>query len=114
MIEQNMLKKRPGNYDELWKERFSEALRHRDDYANSPFQAAVQVNENYLIRNKANPPWDFEKYEDILHLFVFLGMKIYILRASKEVRQSKDQNSPFYSYDTNIYALYTPAPQPNI
>jgi hypothetical protein len=67
-----------------------------------------------LIRNKASPPWDLDSYEDVLHLFVFLGMKIYILRASKEVRQSILQF--WYSLDsscTNFYALYTPAPQPN-
>ena len=62
------------------------AVLHRSDYAALPKQAIVQLNENVLLRTKANPPWNLEVYDDLLHLFVFIGMKIFILRASKEVR----------------------------
>jgi hypothetical protein len=86
LIEQKLLTKRPGNYDQLWRERMEEAVKHRSDYATLPKQAIVEVNENVLLRTKANPPWNFDLFEDVMDLFVFVGMKIFILRASKEVR----------------------------
>ena len=86
LIEQKLLKQRRGNYNQLWLERMNEAVKHRTDYATLPKQAIVQVNENILLRMSATPPWDFESFDDILYLFVFIGMKIVILRASKEVR----------------------------
>ena len=58
----------------------------RSDYATLPKQAIVQLNENLLLRTKANPPWNLESFDDIIHLFVFIGMKIFILWASIEVR----------------------------
>ncbi len=86
LIEQKLLKQRPGNYHQLWEERMNSAVLLRVDYATLPKQAIVQLDENILLRTKANPPWDLESFDDILYLFVFLGMKIFILRASKEVR----------------------------
>ena len=65
----------------------NEAVKHRSDYAALPKQAIVQGNENILLRTHADPVWDFESFNDVLYLFVFLGMKIFILRASKEVRK---------------------------
>ena len=80
------MKSRPGNYHELWSERMNIAVIHRADYATLPKQAIVQLNENCLLRSKASPEWNFESFDDLMHLFVFVGMKIFILRASKEVR----------------------------
>ena len=81
-----MLKQRPGSYCQPWDERMSKAVKHRTDYATLPNQAIVQQNENTFLRTNANPAWDLSSFDDLLHLFVFLGMKIFILRASKEVR----------------------------
>jgi hypothetical protein len=86
LIEQKLLKNLRGNYKELWDERMNEAVKHRSDYATLPNQAIVQHNENDLLRTNADPPWDFNSFDDLLYLFMFLGMKIFILRASKEVR----------------------------
>jgi hypothetical protein len=79
------LKQRPGNYNQLWFERMNEAVLHRTDYATLPKQAIVQANENELLRTNANPAWDLETFDDVLYLFVFIGMHFFILRASKEV-----------------------------
>ena len=81
-----MLKKLPGNYDELWNERMNSAVMYRADYATLPNQAIVQENENQYLRENAKPAWDFDSFDDLIYLFVFIGMKIFILRASKEVR----------------------------
>ena len=86
MIEQKLLKQRRGNYNQLWFERMNEAVKHRTDYATLPKQVIVQVNENVLLRTNVSSPWDFESFDNILYLFVFIGMKTFILRASKEVR----------------------------
>ena len=88
LIEQKILKKQKGNYDQLWEERMNEAVKHRDDYATLPNQAIVQENKNQLLWENVNPAWDLDSFDDILYLLVFIGMKIFILRASKEVRMS--------------------------
>jgi hypothetical protein len=105
LIEQKRLKQRPGNYNQLWLERMNEAVVHRSDYATLPKQAIVQCNENELLRTNADPPWNFETFDDVLYLFVFLGMKIFILRASKEVRICVCINVEVTDYLLNYFFL---------
>jgi hypothetical protein len=85
----------------------NEAVKHRDDYATLPKQAIVEVNEPELLRTKANPPWNFEKFYDVMDLFVFVGMKIFILRASKEVCLCVCVEVVVNVYLLNYFLLFT-------
>ena len=82
-IEQKLLKKHPGSYDALWRARMANASKHCPDYARLPNQAIVDINEERKLRAVH---WDLFEFNNLMDLFVFRGMKIFILRASKEVR----------------------------
>jgi hypothetical protein len=81
-IEQRLLKKYPGSYDALWRARMANASKHRPDYARLPNQAIVDIDEERKLRAVH---WDLSEFNNLINLFVFRGMKIFILRASKEV-----------------------------
>jgi hypothetical protein len=81
-IEQRLLKKYPGSYDALWRARMANASKHRPDYARLPNQAIVDIDEE---RKLWAVHWDLLEFKNLINLFVFRGMKIFILRASKEV-----------------------------
>jgi hypothetical protein len=58
------------------------ALKHRPNYARLPNQAIVDIGEERKLRAVH---WDLSEFKKLIDLFVFRGMKIFILRASKEV-----------------------------
>jgi hypothetical protein len=84
-LEQRVLKKYPGSYDTMWRDRFAETSKHRDDFGTLPNQAAVDLNEEEKLRKF---PWNLENFKHLMMLMVFRGMKLYFLRASKEVSTS--------------------------
>ena len=64
-------------------DRFNNAQEHRPSYGHLPNQAAVDLKEEEKLRKCE---WDLTKYQDLLDLFVFRSMKVFFLRASKEVQ----------------------------
>jgi hypothetical protein len=82
VMEQRLLKKIKGSYDTMWRDRYLHALQFRDDFGTLPNQAAVDLKEEDKLRKY---PWNLENYKHLMLLMVFQGMKLYFLRASKEV-----------------------------
>jgi hypothetical protein len=75
-----------GSYKAYWKTRMAATVEHRDDYGRLPNRSTYDVNEEWKLRNKASPPWDFTNFKDLMWLFTFRVMTDYMLRGAKEVR----------------------------
>jgi hypothetical protein len=86
VMEQRLLKKIKGLYDTMWRDRYSHVLQFRDDFGTLLNQAAVDLKEEDKLRKY---PWNLENYKHLMLLMVFRGMKLYLLRASKEVSRSR-------------------------
>ena len=82
VIEQRLLEKMMGSYDTMWRDRYDSAVQFRDDFGTLPNQAAVDLTEEAKLRKY---PWDLEDFRHLMLLMTFRGMKLYFLRASKEV-----------------------------
>lgn len=81
-IKQKLLKKHPGLYDALWRARMAKASKHCLDCARLPNQAIIDIDKERKLRAVH---WDILEFNNLMDLFVFRAMKIFILHASQEV-----------------------------
>ena len=77
----------PGSFDAIFKERFNTAVQLRPDFARRPNQAHFDTDEDYKVRNTANPPWDvYGSWYDLIHIYYMMITKIFMMQAKQEVR----------------------------
>ena len=74
-----------GSYCAYWKSKMADAAKVIDDYGRMPRRSAFDKDEEYKLRNMANPPWNFNEYNDVLSLFVWQLLTVFMLRGSQEV-----------------------------
>ena len=68
------------------KKRMEKAAKLRPEYGRAPFQPLFDDGEDWKMRNLANPPFDIQKkWWDLILVFMFYVMKLYMLRGQKEV-----------------------------
>jgi hypothetical protein len=80
------LKMLKGSVHAYFKKLFAEVVKERPEYGRKPFQAGIDHNDEFKIRNAANPPYrPDECFVDLLELLVHQILKIFMLRGMEEV-----------------------------
>ena len=74
-----------GTFHAYWKNKMAEAARYIDNYGRTPMRSSYDVDEEYKLRNSANPPWNLGEYNDILALLVWQMITSFMLRGALEV-----------------------------
>ena len=82
-----------GTFYAYWKQKMSEAARTVDNYGRAPKQSAFDKDEEYKLRNCANPPWNFNEYNNLLHLLVWQLLTCFMLRGAQEVSSGRNFGS---------------------
>ena len=74
------------SFHAYWKTTWDDTSNERPKYGRLPNQAIVDVTDCQKVRNDANPPWNLNDYKDLVMVFTFQLLKLFMLRAQKEVR----------------------------
>ena len=74
-----------GSFYAYWKHKMAEAAKVIDNYGRAPKRSEFDEDEDYKLRNCANPPWNFNEYNDLLHLIVWQLLTQFMLRGAQEV-----------------------------
>lgn len=78
-------KSAPGQFMAFWKYKFAEAAELRSDFGKRPNRAAREVDEEFKIRNQADPPYfPFSNVDDLLALVMHSVQSHWLYRGSEE------------------------------
>jgi hypothetical protein len=63
------------------------AAQLRSEFATNPFRASFDHNEDWKLRNQANPEFDIHNnFDDLMSVYYWVLATGFMLRGSKEVR----------------------------
>ena len=76
----------PGSFAALFNARMDNAATYRADYGRRPNRCHFDPDEEFKLRNTANPEFQiFSNWNDLIQVYFFRIGKIFMLRAQKEV-----------------------------
>lgn len=78
-----------GSYHAYWRNEMAVTAKVLPNYGKLTHHSAYDPEEDFKLRNNAQPPWNFDDFNDLLLLFVWQVMTCFMLRDRHEVSYFK-------------------------